>query len=129
MKIRWFEVMVLALTALCALVFFANYFVTVHSADITITTQREGAYEVQDEEKSKGVEYAETGASTLGKLDLNTAGMEDLMTLPGVGEIKAQAIIDYRLQHGAFHSIEELMEVDGIGEGLFEEIKSRITVS
>lgn len=128
MKIRWFEVVVLVLTGLCALCFFANYLVTVRSADITITTRSGGAYELE-ETQEKGVEYAETGESTIGKLDLNSATLEELMTLPGIGESKAQAIIDYRLQHGGFSSIEELIQVDGIGKGLFEKIKNRVTVS
>ena len=62
-----------------------------------------------------------------GRLDLNTATREELEALPGIGEVKAQAILDYRAEHGAFSSVEELLEVSGIGEktlaGLYEYVK------
>ena len=47
-------------------------------------------------------------------VDLNSAGLEELCSLPGVGEKKAQAILDYREEHGPFSGIEELEQVDGI---------------
>ena len=50
------------------------------------------------------------------------------MTLSGIGESKAQAIISYREQHGEFKEIEELMQVSGIGESVFEQIKDHITL-
>ena len=49
------------------------------------------------------------------------------MELPGIGESKAQAIIEYRDQVGVFQTIEELKEVSGIGEALFDQIKENIT--
>ena len=50
------------------------------------------------------------------------------MTLPGIGEAKAKAIISYREEVGAFQNIEELKEVDGIGDTLFDQIKENITI-
>lgn len=50
------------------------------------------------------------------------------MTLEGIGEKKADAIIEYRIENGAFLSVDELLEVDGIGEGLLEKNRTRITV-
>ena len=50
------------------------------------------------------------------------------MTLPGIGETKATAIISYRETHGGFKSLEELMEVNGIGESTFNKIKANITL-
>lgn len=50
------------------------------------------------------------------QVDINTAGMEELMTLPGIGEVRAQAILDYRAEHGPFRYPEDLIRVDGIGE-------------
>jgi len=63
-----------------------------------------------------------------GKININKAAKEELMTLPGVGESRAESIIKYREEQGAFQSIEDIMQVSGIKEGLFEKIKDLITV-
>ena len=63
-----------------------------------------------------------------GKLSLNTATLDELMTLPGIGGSKAQAIIEYREEVGAFQNIEELKEVSGIGDAIFDQIKENITI-
>lgn len=62
------------------------------------------------------------------KININYASKQQLMELPGIGESKAQAIIDYRTQNGLFKSIEEIVNVSGIGEKTFEKIKDLITV-
>ena len=64
-----------------------------------------------------------------GKIDINTADISGLVTLNGIGETKAEAIIAYREAHGGFKKIEDICEVDGIGEKTFEKIKDSITVS
>ncbi|HET9749351.1 MAG TPA: helix-hairpin-helix domain-containing protein [Casimicrobiaceae bacterium] len=61
-------------------------------------------------------------------LDLNTATKEQLVALSGIGPAKAQAILDYRTQHGGFKSIDELKDVKGIGARRFDKIKSELTV-
>ena len=61
-------------------------------------------------------------------ISLNNATKEELMTLKGVGEAKALAIINYREEHGLFNNIEELKNVKGIGEKMFEKIKDFITL-
>ncbi len=63
-----------------------------------------------------------------GRVDLNQAGKEELMTLPGIGEVKAEAILAYREEHGPFSTVEELMQVSGIKENTFAQIKERIKV-
>jgi competence protein ComEA len=62
-------------------------------------------------------------------LNLNTATREELVALSGIGPAKAQAIIDYRTQHGGFKTVEELKDVKGIGARRFERLKSEITVA
>ena len=66
--------------------------------------------------------------SNNGKININTATSEELQTLSGIGESKAQAIIDYRNTNGPFNSIEEIVNVSGISENLFAKIKEDITV-
>ncbi|QOV18349.1 helix-hairpin-helix domain-containing protein [Blautia liquoris] len=62
------------------------------------------------------------------KVNLNTAGMDALMTLSGIGEARAKSIIDYREKHGGFDRIEDIMQIEGIKEKLFEKIKDQIDV-
>ena len=62
------------------------------------------------------------------KVNINTAGKEELMTLTGIGEAKADDILKYREEHGSFGSIEELMQINGIKEGVFNKIKDDITI-
>ena len=63
-----------------------------------------------------------------GKVNINTASEEMLCTLPGIGTGKAQNIITYREEQGVFKTTEEIMNVDGIKEGLFQKIRDKITV-
>lgn len=68
------------------------------------------------------------GIDATGKVNLNTATLEDLKTLKGVGDSKAQAILDDRNENGPFSSIEDLTRVSGIGQKTFESLKDQITV-
>jgi competence protein ComEA len=67
--------------------------------------------------------------AALAAINLNTATVEELVALPGIGPAKAQAILDYRKEHGAFKSVEELKDVKGIGAKRFEKLKGELTVS
>lgn len=61
------------------------------------------------------------------KISINNASLEELMTIPGIGESKAKSIIDYRNMNGPFNTIEDITNVSGIGENVFAEIKEYIT--
>ena len=61
-------------------------------------------------------------------IDINSAPVEDLQRLPGIGEKRAQAIVDYRESSGPFQSVEELTEVKGIGEGILAQVYDSVTV-
>ena len=63
-----------------------------------------------------------------GLININTATRDELMTLPGVGESKANAIIKYREENGGFETISQIMNISGIKDGLFNKIKDKIKV-
>ena len=74
-------------------------------------------------------EASETeNVSSDGKVNINTADVNELMTLPGIGESKAKTIVEYRESNGNFGSIEELMNISGIKSGVFQKIKDSITI-
>lgn len=70
----------------------------------------------------------EAQASADGRVNLNTASEAELMTLSGIGASKAKRIVAYREVHGGFSSVEEIMNVDGIKDGLYNRIKDDIKV-
>lgn len=63
-----------------------------------------------------------------GLININTATQEELESLPSIGEVRAQAIITYREEHGGFRTIDELKEVSGIGDKIFADISPHVTV-
>jgi len=67
-----------------------------------------------------------SGAS--GLVNINSATLEELETLPGIGPSLGQRIIDYRVEHGPFHSVDELLNVSGIGDKRLEDLRSQVTV-
>ncbi len=69
-----------------------------------------------------------SASSTSPKVNINTASLEELQTLPRIGPAIAQRIIDYRKEHGPFKRVEDLLKIQGIGERVFEQIKDRVTV-
>ena len=62
-------------------------------------------------------------------LDLNTATLSDLTRLPGIGQTKAQAILDWREAYGPFRAVEDLLSVDGIGEKTWETLRPYVRVN
>lgn len=90
---------------------------------------------INDETESSVVQNSSTSSSNGNNSDkgstlinINTADLEQLNEITGIGNIKAQSIIDYREANGGFKSLEELKNVDGIGDKTFEKIKDQITL-
>ncbi|MCL1906154.1 MAG: helix-hairpin-helix domain-containing protein [Clostridiales bacterium] len=71
---------------------------------------------------------ANVTAAATSIININTAGLAALQTLSGVGPVKAQAIIDYREQHGPFAKTDDIKKVSGIGQATYDKIKDRLTV-
>lgn len=78
----------------------------------------------QDESKNEGQNIEDDD----GKININTADISKLKEIPGIGDIKANSIIMYRESNGNFKSIEELKNIEGIGEKTFEKIKNNIKI-
>jgi competence protein ComEA len=72
---------------------------------------------------------AADGTTPTGPVDLNTAGMAELETLPGVGPATARKILEERTRRGGFRSVRDLLGVPGIGERRFAELRSRVRVA
>ena len=93
--------------------------------------------EVPDQEQVSAIEWnapirpsgtVGNDGSSQRKVNLNTATKEELMTLRGIGEARAEDIIRYRQKQGGFECIEDIMEISGIKNAAFEKIKDDITV-
>lgn len=96
---------------------------------VTIPSKEETALgwtepQISDNSQS-GIREGITGT---GLVDINRADLTQLMTLPGIGQAKAEAVIAYREQYGSFQVIEDIMKVTGIKDGLFARIRDYITV-
>jgi len=61
-------------------------------------------------------------------VNVNTATLEELVRLPGIGESKARAILEHRKEHGAFKSVDQLREVKGIGDAALERIRPQVVI-
>lgn len=80
---------------------------------------------VNDLQPQDGTATTETDGDLI---NLNTATSEELQQLPGIGEVKAQAIIDYRIKHNGFRYKEDLLGVEGIGSKIYEKLIDQVTV-
>lgn len=83
---------------------------------------------INDEITDNITNTKEENKNTNNVVNINTATLNELMTINGIGEAKAKEIISYREEKGKFTKIEDIMEVNGIGESLFNKIKDYITV-
>lgn len=104
-------------------------------------TDGQQIYVPSKDEQASGGAGGQTGAGSVdgqqasgsteadgGKVNLNTASKEELMTLSGIGEVKADAMVRYREEHGSFQSVEDVKKIEGIKDGVFNKIKDQITV-
>lgn len=97
------------------------------SVNLAMTLMDEGKIYIASLEEQKG-QSGSAADSADGLVNVNTATLEELMTLPGIGQKRAEAILKLREQKGSFQKIEELLEADGIKEGIFQQIKDFIKV-
>lgn len=98
-------------------------------------TDGQKLYVPSEEEVASGLaegtpdtDIGSSGSASTGLVDINTASVSELKSLPGIGDVKAGAIVSYREEHGKFTSEEQIMQVDGIGSGLYDNIKDKICV-
>lgn len=95
---------------------------------IVLYTQQEWQQMQAGTGADEPAQSASSGSEDDGRININTASLEQLCGISGIGQSRAQSIITYREQNGAFGSIEEIMKVSGIKEGLFQKIKDKIKV-
>ncbi|MBW3094063.1 ComEA family DNA-binding protein [Bifidobacterium sp. 64T4] len=88
----------------------------------TQESRNPGTQETQDAQGSQGAETKDT------RINLNTATLEELDSINGIGPVTAQKILDYRARVGGFSSVDQLLEVSGIGTKTLEKIRAKVTV-
>ena len=133
MKAKKYEIVVCFVTLACV-AFTIGFLVGRQSAKTQVVIQAEPLaagsttdVETETQEQIESVSDAEDQQQS-GVLNINTATAAQLDALPGIGEVLAERIVNYRESHGPFASIEELMDVSGIGVKKFEAICDWITV-
>ena len=112
---------------LCFLLAMVGFFLGRRSVDgLILTTQ----HPVPAGTQSRSLPAApdESGQQSIRRVDLNRADLEELMTLPGIGEARARSILEYREANGPFRQATELMKVSGIGEGIFAKLRDYVYV-
>ena len=94
---------------------------------LRIPTAEEAA-ELEEPEETAGDDLGSHVSTGGGRININTADLDELMRIPGIGESKARNILSYREEHGRFGSVREIMNVRGIGSSVYEKMKDCITV-
>ena len=104
------------------------YDVTLNQAERLSDGQKIHVY--TKEEAAEGLAPTEESSSTSdGKVNINTASTEELTSLKGIGQTRAESIVAYRQEHGAFAAVEDLKAVSGIGDATYQKIADAITVN
>ncbi|MGN0967880.1 MAG: ComEA family DNA-binding protein [Oscillospiraceae bacterium] len=124
MKISGVEKGVLALTA-AFLLLTMGYFLVRRGGGEPYTVSAQTLW--TEEAAARALETPQ-GTGSVQRVNINTAGAEELQELPGIGQVRAQAIVDDRETNGPFRYPEEITRVSGIGQGTLEEILDYITV-
>lgn len=94
--------------------------IQVYTKEETTALREQGISQIPESEENQ-----ESGN---GKININQASLEELQEIPGIGEVRAQAILDFREESGGFQSIEDIQQVSGIKGKTFEKIEAYITV-
>ena len=130
MKLKPFETVVLIASA-AVILFTAGFFMGKRHGRKEISVTVAPAAEetvVSEQTREAPQEPLQTETREEGLVNINTAGVEELSSLPGIGEALAGRIIEYREENGGFRYADEIMNVYGIGKSIYESIKDRITV-
>ncbi len=96
---------------------------TVPGSNMQIGIVAQGSVQMAGDSSGAG-----TAQTNEGRININTASVEELCRIPGIGATRAAAVVSYRESHGAFKSPEDIMQVSGIKEGTYEKIKDSISV-
>lgn len=123
-KITKTRLLLLFMTACFLAALFALYrtaSVRETGTDYTITITRRAHDAVTPEVSTPGKDLA--------MININTATLDELQTLPGIGAVIAQRIIDYRAENGAFTAVDQLLNIKGIGEATLDKFRDRVSVS
>ena len=87
-----------------------------------------GIVSAQEDKEMMDSETMDSKEMMMEKVNINTADMDQLMTIPGVGEETAKKIIDYRNSNGEFKTLDQLKSIPGIGEKKYEKMKDMLTM-
>jgi len=126
-KLSKFDCVVLALTAVTLMAMVGWFLIhqkdteQVWSVEVERSDSPAPSVSVQEDKRPDSLMEGE-------RININTASAEDLVRLPGIGATRAQAIIDFRQERGAFSSVDELLRVDGIGPGILNGLLPYVTV-
>ena len=125
--VQKFRKLLYSVLTLCFLLGMIGFFLGRQSVEgLRLTTQHPA--DTQGPERVISPDSRESGLPAGERLDLNLATLEELMALPGIGEVRAQRILAYREAHGPFRHAADLMNVSGIGEGIFSNLRDYIYV-
>lgn len=128
------HLIVIATVVTILVVFFINLFPPLKEAEFIDESSESSSMSVMEGNISRsdpsksGISYDISSETPSGKININTATVSELMTLDGIGEVKAKAIVEYREQNGYFKSINDITLVKGIGEKTLEKNRDKIIV-